>query len=61
MKIEQEKSFKPITIVLETARDVDLFWHIMSHHELNFPLQSKSAQMARILSNWLSSEAQIGP
>ena len=58
MKIDQEKYFKPITIVLETADEANLFWHLVNVYSIpDGPL----SEMAIKISNWFSSEAQIGP
>ena len=33
MKIEQNKGFQPISIILDTREDVDLFWQILKYDQ----------------------------
>ena len=58
MKIEQQKTFKPITITLETETDAQAFWEIVQQ----FPNdnENKDARnLATRISNWFSNEAKL--
>jgi hypothetical protein len=59
MKIEQQNNgFSPIAIVLETRRDVEIFWDMMIR--IGRCSESDSERkMAGEISDWLSNEAHL--
>ena len=58
MKIEQEKGFKPITIVLKTEKEAMAFWDLMNN---DFKKTDEAKKLAIKLANWFSNQAHFGP
>ena len=59
MKINQEKTFKPVVITLETRAEAEAFWDIVLHYG-NSPDKAKKAakDLAMTISDWFSNEGQ---
>jgi hypothetical protein len=57
MKILQEKSFKPITLTLETAEEANAFWGILEVGAKE--LRGEDKELALKLSNWFSNNAEL--
>ena len=60
MKIEQVVDFKPIMIMLETAKEVDTFWGLIELEIANdSDLTPEMAKMQIDISNYLSNKAHL--
>lgn len=59
MKLHQEKGgFSPIALVLETRRDVEIFWDMMLRIKKCTDKDSEY-EMSIKISDWLSNEAHL--
>lgn len=56
MKIEQKPKFQPITITLETQKEVLAFWDVIIGNKRD----TKAKTLAIEISDWLSANAQLG-
>ena len=56
MKIEQDRTYIPIKITLETDEEAKYFWDMI--HKVP-PGLGIACEMATMLSNWFSNEAQL--
>ena len=52
---KQNTEFTPITIVLETRKDLDIFWGIVTQAQLTTD-EKPIHEMATQISNWLNKE-----
>ena len=57
MKIEQKPKFQPITIMLETREEAEIFWDLISMERVI--KSGKILSMGIELSNWFSNNAQL--
>ncbi len=56
--MQQEGSFRPIALVLETEEDALLLWDIMSQYIAAGACEGAN-QMATQISNWFNNEAKL--
>jgi cell division septum initiation protein DivIVA len=54
MKITQEKTFKPITITLETQKEADALLDLVDRAYLEFPKGGHERNLAIKISNWFT-------
>lgn len=59
MKIEQEESFNPIALTLETSADVKAFYSLICFATQGGELDEASVILARKISSWFSQEAKL--
>lgn len=58
MKIQQKPQFQPITLVLETSEEADWLWALVEG-EIDHDDRRKQ-EFYTALSNWFSTQAQLG-
>jgi len=56
MKIEQEPKFQPITITLESKRDVEMFRQVTRAYQAKGP---DDYAFCKQLSDWFNNQAQL--
>lgn len=59
MKIEQTPEFQPITITLETAKDVEAFWSLVRVGGTTTS-GKRAKELSTEISDWFSNHAQLG-
>ncbi len=62
MKIQQEPKFQPITLVLETKEEAEALWELVdsSGIEISSRKRQLRRKLRRKISNWFSTQAQLG-
>lgn len=60
MKITQQPQFNPITIVIDSPAEAVCFAQIIDAAEMTLPAGSQARSLAIELSNWFTSNVQMG-